>query len=106
MPPEDIEIDITNPLERFFTLAGGVDHMESRSLHGVSIIQCVFSAGDQPGCGCHRVFQFSTGRPKTPAAGNIAAGSSEVRCLQLASCLVTSKAEGLNETELHDFAQF
>ncbi|MBV9294709.1 MAG: efflux RND transporter permease subunit, partial [Acidobacteriaceae bacterium] len=30
MPPEDIEVSITNPLERFFTLAAGVDHMESR----------------------------------------------------------------------------
>ena len=38
MPPEDIETDITNPLERFFTLASGIDHMESRSLLGVSMI--------------------------------------------------------------------
>ncbi|MFN8006521.1 MAG: efflux RND transporter permease subunit [Terriglobia bacterium] len=43
MPPEDIETDITDPLERFFTLASGIDHMESRSLlRGVSIIK-VFS---------------------------------------------------------------
>ena len=39
MPPEDIEDDITNPLERWFTLASGIDHMESRSLLGVSIIR-------------------------------------------------------------------
>ena len=39
MPPEDIETDITNPLERFFTLASGIDHMESRSLSGVSMIK-------------------------------------------------------------------
>ncbi|HUK17452.1 MAG TPA: efflux RND transporter permease subunit, partial [Bryobacteraceae bacterium] len=31
MPPVDIETDITDPLERFFTLASGIDHMESRS---------------------------------------------------------------------------
>src|ERR1035437_2673997 len=47
MPPEDIEFDITNPLERFFTLASGVDHSESRSLLGVSIIKMHF----QPGTG-------------------------------------------------------
>jgi HAE1 family hydrophobic/amphiphilic exporter-1 len=29
---------VTNPLERFFTLAAGIDHTESRSLSGVSII--------------------------------------------------------------------
>src|ERR1700686_3793592 len=45
MPPQDIEIDITNPLERFFTLASGVDHSESRSLLGVSIIKIYFQPG-------------------------------------------------------------
>jgi len=45
MPPEDIEYDITNPLERFFTLASGVDHSESRSLLGVSIIKVYFQPG-------------------------------------------------------------
>ncbi|MGA8027257.1 MAG: efflux RND transporter permease subunit, partial [Bryobacteraceae bacterium] len=45
MPPEDIEFDITDPLERFFTLAAGVDHMESRSLLGVSIIKVYFQPG-------------------------------------------------------------
>src|ERR1700679_3248542 len=43
MPPEDIETDITDPLERFFTLAAGVGHMESRSLLGVSIIKVYFT---------------------------------------------------------------
>ena len=32
MPPEQIEADITNTFERFFTLAANVDHSESRSL--------------------------------------------------------------------------
>ena len=29
MPPQQIEADITDTFERFFTLASGVDHMES-----------------------------------------------------------------------------
>src|ERR1700693_3442669 len=45
MPPEDIETDITDPLERFFTLASGVDHMEPRALLGVSIIKAYFHPG-------------------------------------------------------------
>src|ERR1700733_14651507 len=45
MPPEDIEVDITNPLERFFTPASGIDHMESRSLLGVSMIKVYFQPG-------------------------------------------------------------
>ncbi len=39
MPPQQIEADITDTFERFFTLAAGVDHMESRSLTGVSLIK-------------------------------------------------------------------
>src|SRR5438477_10370651 len=37
MPPEQIEPDITGRFERFFTLASGIDHIESRPLPGVSL---------------------------------------------------------------------
>ena len=43
MPPEQIEANITNPVERFFTLGSGIDHIESRSLTGVSLIKFIFS---------------------------------------------------------------
>ena len=39
MPPQQIEADITNSYERFFTLGSGIDHIESRSLSGVSLIK-------------------------------------------------------------------
>src|SRR5512135_2362496 len=45
MPPEDIETEITGRFERFFTLGAGIDHMESRSLPGVSIIKVFFQPG-------------------------------------------------------------
>src|SRR6202041_3613621 len=45
MPPEQIEDDITNTFERFFTLAANVDHSESRSLPGVSLIKIYFKPG-------------------------------------------------------------
>ena len=45
MPPQQIEADITDTFERFFTLASGVDHMESRSLTGVSLIKIYFQPG-------------------------------------------------------------
>ena len=44
MPPEKIEGDITYHLERFFTFASGIDHIESRSLNGVSIIRVYFQS--------------------------------------------------------------
>src|SRR5476651_1396980 len=45
MPPEQIENDITSRLERFFTLASGIDHLESRSLPSVSLIKIYFQPG-------------------------------------------------------------
>ena len=45
MPPEQIEQDITSRMERFLTLAGGIDHMESRSLPGASLIKVYFQPG-------------------------------------------------------------
>src|SRR6186997_804043 len=48
MPPEQIEQDLTARLERFFTLAGGIERMESRSLLGVSLIKIYFRPGANP----------------------------------------------------------
>ena len=39
MPPQQIEGDITDTFERFFTLGSNIDHIESRSLPGVSLIK-------------------------------------------------------------------
>ena len=48
MPPEQIENDITGQFERMFTLSPGIDHMESRSLTGVSLIKVYFHPGSMP----------------------------------------------------------
>jgi HAE1 family hydrophobic/amphiphilic exporter-1 len=48
MPPEQIETDITGRFERFFTLGSNIDHIESRSLPGVSLIKIYFQPGTAP----------------------------------------------------------
>src|SRR6478609_3535435 len=68
MPPEQVESSITGRFERFFTLASSVDHIESRSLPGVSLIKHYF----QPG----------TGQSATASPRHAAARRSEVRRLQ------------------------
>ena len=45
MPPEQIETDITSRFERQFTLASGIEHIESRSLPGASVIRVYFQPG-------------------------------------------------------------
>ena len=48
MPAQTIETDITNRLERWLSQASGLDHIESRSLIGVSILNCFFQPGFDP----------------------------------------------------------
>src|SRR6202007_1322674 len=48
MPPEQIETDITSRFERFFTLGAGIEHIESRSLPGASVIKVYFQPGSNP----------------------------------------------------------
>ena len=45
MPPEQVEVSITGRFERFFTLGSGIEHIESRSLPGVSLIKIFFQPG-------------------------------------------------------------
>jgi len=40
--PEQIEGNITYHIERFFTLASGIDHIESPFFNGVSIVAIYF----------------------------------------------------------------
>ena len=106
MPPEDIEFDITDPLERFFTLAAGVDHMESRSLLGVSIIKVYFQAGTNPDTDASQLANLALADLKRLPPGTLPPVVLKFDASSLPVALVTVKGEGLTETQLHDFAQF
>ncbi len=106
MPPQDIETDITDPLERFFTLAGGVDHMESRSLLGVSIIRVYFQPGTSADADVTELSNLALADLKRLPPGTLPPVVLKFDASSLPVCLVTVKGEGLNETQLHDYAQF
>ncbi|HTW58617.1 MAG TPA: efflux RND transporter permease subunit [Terriglobales bacterium] len=106
MPPEDIEFDITDPLERFFTLASGVDHMESRSLLGVSIIKVYFQPGTNPDTDVSELSNLALADLKRLPPGTLPPVVLKFDASSLPVALVTVKGEGLDETQLHDYAQF
>jgi multidrug efflux pump subunit AcrB len=106
MPPQDIEIDITNPLERFFTLASGIDHMESRSMLGVSIIKVFFQPGTNADADVTELSNLALADLKRLPPGTLPPVVLKFDASSLPVCLVTVKGEGLNETQLHDYAQF
>ena len=106
MPPEDVETDITDPLERFFTLAAGVDHMESRSLLGVSIIKVYFQPGTSPDADVTELSNLALADLKRLPPGTLPPVVLKFDASSLPVALVTVKGEGLSETQLHDYAQF
>jgi hydrophobic/amphiphilic exporter-1 (mainly G- bacteria), HAE1 family len=106
MPPQDIEIDITNPLERFFTLASGIDHMESRSMLGVSIIKIYFQPGTNADADVTEISNLALADLKRLPPGTLPPVVLKFDASSLPVCLVTVKGQGLTETQLHDYAQF
>jgi multidrug efflux pump subunit AcrB len=106
MPPQDIEIDITNPLERFFTLASGIDHMESRSMLGVSIIKVYFQPGTNADADVTELSNLALADLKRLPPGTLPPVVLKFGASSLPVCLVTVKGQGLTETQLHDYAQF
>ncbi|HUA15392.1 MAG TPA: efflux RND transporter permease subunit [Verrucomicrobiae bacterium] len=106
MPPEDIEVDITDPLERFFTLASGIDHMESRSLLGVSIIKLYFQPGTSADADVTEISNLALADLKRLPPGTLPPVVLKFDASSLPVCLVTLKGQGLNQTELHDVGQF
>src|SRR6201996_5559852 len=106
MPPGDVEVDITNPLERFFTLAAGMDHMESRSMLGVSIIKAYFQPGTNADSDVTQLSNLALADLKRLPPGTLPPIVLKFDASSLPVCLVTVKGEGLNETQLHDLAQF
>src|SRR5579862_316978 len=106
MPPEDIETDITNPLERFFTQASGMDHMESRSLLGISIIRAYFQPGTDADADVTELSNLALADLKRLPPGTLPPVVLKFDASSLPVCLVTLKGEGLSQTQLHDIGQF
>ncbi len=106
MPPEEIEANITNPFERFFTLGSGIDHIESRSLTGVSLIKVYFQPGSNPDAAVSTISNLAMAQLRRLPPGTLPPGVLKFDASSLPVCLITLKGQGLNETELHDLGQF
>lgn len=106
MPPQQIESDITNTFERFFTLASNVDHSESRSLTGVSLIKIYFKPGTDPNVAVSNIANLAMADLRRLPPGTLPPVVLGMDASTQPVCLVTLKGQGLNETSLKDLAQF
>src|SRR6202142_339932 len=106
MPPEQIEANITNPFERFFTLGSGIDHIESRSLTGVSLIKIYFQPGTNPDAAVSGISNLAMAQLRRLPPGTLPPVVLKFDASSLPVCLITLKGQGLNETALHGLGQF
>src|SRR5262249_25316188 len=106
MPPEQIETDITGRFERFFTLASGIDHMESRSLPGVSLIKVYFQPGFNSDSAVTSIANLAMADLRKLPPGTLPPVVLKFDATSLPVCLITLKGEGLNEANLRDLGQY
>jgi len=106
MPPEQIETDITGRFERFFTLGSGIDHIESRSLPGVSLIKIYFQPGMDPDAAVSEISNLAMADLRKLPPGTLPPVVLKFDASSLPVCLITLKGQGLNETQLRDLGQY
>ena len=106
MPPEEIETEITGRFERFFTLGSGIEHMESRSLPGVSIIKVYFQPGTNSDSDVNEISNLAMADLRRLPPGTLPPVVEKFDASSLPVCLITLKGKGLSETQLRDLGQF
>jgi multidrug efflux pump subunit AcrB len=105
MPPQQIEANITYHLERQLTLAGGIDHMESRSLPGVSLIKVYFRAGSDPDAAAATISSLAMSDLRDMPPGTYPPIVLKQDASSIPVALVPLSGSGLNESKLKDIGQ-
>jgi multidrug efflux pump subunit AcrB len=105
MPPQQIEANITYHLERQFTLASGIDHMESRSLPGASLIKVYFRAGTNPDAAAASISTLAMSDMRDMPPGTYPPIVLKQDASSLPVALVTLRGAGLDESKLKDIGQ-
>src|SRR5574342_865905 len=106
MPPEQIEADITGRFERFFTLASNIEHIESRSLPGVSLIKIFFQPGTDADSAVTNISNLAMANLRRLPPGTLPPVVLKFDASSLPVCLIALKGEGLSETTLRDLGQY
>ena len=105
MPPAQIETNITYHLERQFTLASGIDHMESRSLPGVSLIKVYFRSGTDPDADAATISSLAMSDLRDMPPGTYPPVILKQDAASIPVTLVTLAGSGLDESKLKDLGQ-
>ena len=106
MPPLDMEADITTRFERFFTLGSDIEHIESRSLPGVSVIKVFFHPGVNLDAAAAQLGDLAMADLRHLPPGTLPPLVLKSGASSLPVTLVTVSGRGFTQTQLHDQAQY
>jgi len=106
MPPTEIERNITTRFERFFTMGGDIEHMESRSLPGVSIIKVFFHSSTDVDTAAASLSNLAMADLRHLPPGTLPPLILKSGASSLPVTLVTVAGEGFSEAQLRDQAQY
>jgi HAE1 family hydrophobic/amphiphilic exporter-1 len=106
MPAEQVETDITGRFERFFTLGSGIDHIESKSLPGTSLIKIYFQPGTDADAAVTEISNLAMADLRKLPPGTLPPVVLKFDASSLPVCLITLKADGLSEAQLRDMGQY
>ncbi len=106
MPPLDMEDNITFRYERFFTLGSNIEHIESRSLSGVSIIKVFFQPGTDVEAAAAQMGTLAMADLGIMPPGTLPPLVLQYDASSLPVVLVTVEGKGFSETELEDEARY
>lgn len=106
MPAQQVETSITGNFERFFTLGSGIDHIESKSTTGVSLIKIYFQTGTDPDSAVTTISNLAMANLRQLPPGTLPPVVMKFDASSLPVCLITLKAEGLTETQIRDLGQY
>lgn len=106
MPPLEIERDITTRFERFFTLGSDIEHIESRSLPGVSIIRVFFHPDTNVDTAAASLANLAMADLRHLPPGTLPPLVLKSDASSLPVTLVTVAGQGFSEAQLRDQAQY
>jgi multidrug efflux pump subunit AcrB len=106
MPPLDMEDNITFRYERFFTLGSNIEHIESRSLAGVSLIKVFFQPGTDAATAASQMGTLAMADLGIMPPGTLPPLVLQYDASSLPVVLVTLEGKGYDETQLEDQARY
>lgn len=106
MPPLEIERNITTRFERFFTLGTDIEHIESRSLPGVSIIKIFFQPSANVDAAAASIANLAMADLRHLPPGTLPPLVLKSGASSLPVTLVTVSGAGASEAALRDQAQY